>query len=214
MSILIVDDSREQQDLLSMILHKAGYGPLVTAGLATTAFQHLGLGNGSSSSCAVDVILMDLLMPDIDGLEACRRIREEEHLQHLPIIVITAKTAEEDLQAAYSAGATDYIRKPVIPGELIARVATALSIKQEMDARKLMEQELRQRNQELQRALDENKTLQGLIRICVKCKRIRTDSGYWQRIEEYIQRHSEVKLDEGVCQTCLEQAHPAVFKKG
>ena len=100
------------------------------------------MGKRGKLTSGIDLVLMDLEMPELDGLEACRQIRTEEQLQGLPIIVITAHTGAEDIQSAYTAGATDYIRKPVIPAELIARAANALSLKQEIDARKIREQEL------------------------------------------------------------------------
>ena len=130
MSILIVDDFEEQREMLALTLRAAGYRSLLFAGSAIEALKSLGVGSHSPPSARIDVVLMDLLMPDMDGLEACRRIRSEERLEHLPVIVVTAKTDASDLTAAYTAGATDYIRKPVIPAELVARVSMAMSLKE------------------------------------------------------------------------------------
>jgi phosphoserine phosphatase RsbU/P len=142
MSILIIDDFDEERDFLRAILEKAGYGPVVTAASGQEGLELMGLAGRRATRCDADVVLMDILMPDMDGLETCRRIRAVEHLQHLPIIMITAKTEAADLQAAYTAGATDFLRKPVMPVELVARVSTSLSLKQELDARHAREQEL------------------------------------------------------------------------
>jgi CheY-like chemotaxis protein len=109
------------------------------------------------------VILMDLMMSNIDGLEASRQIRSFERTEHTPIIVVTAKTDAADLRAAYTAGATDFLRKPIVPVELVARVSTAMSLKQELDARILREQELLTKTEELERANRELKSLRGLI---------------------------------------------------
>ena len=147
-------------------------------------------------------------MPELDGLEACRQIRTEEQLQGLPIIVITAHTGAEDIQAAYTAGATDYIRKPVIPAELIARAANALSLKQEVDARKIREQELTERTKELDHAFAQITALHGTIHICAKCKRVKADGPYWQRIEDYLRRQARSKVTEAVCDSCMHQAYP------
>ena len=76
----------------------------------------------------------------------------------------------------------DYIRKPVNPAELVARVSSALTLKEERTTRKAREQELLMRTQELERALREVKVLRGLIPICAKCKRVRTDPAKWQRL--------------------------------
>ena len=147
-------------------------------------------------------------MPGMNGLEACEKIRMEEQLQGLPIIIITAHTAEKDIQAAYTAGATDYIRKPVIPVELLARAATALSLKQEIDARKLREQELLERTKELDHAFEQMTTLHGTLHICAKCKRVKTDGSYWQRIEDYLRRLARFTVKEAVCESCMHQAYP------
>lgn len=212
MAILVVDDSRDEQDLLSTRLRAAGYGSLMVADSAEAAFGILGQGKAGQGAGAVDLILMDIMLPGVDGLEACRQIAATEGLQDIPIIVITAKTDEKDLLAAFAAGAMDYIRKPVNPVELVARVSSALALTEERTARKAREQELLMRTQELERALREVKVLRGLIPICAKCKRVRTDTGDWQQLEVYIQDHSETEFSHGVCQVCMKVVYPNVFK--
>jgi DNA-binding response OmpR family regulator len=211
-AILIVDDSRDEQELLSTRLREAGYEALMVADSAEAALGILGQGNPGQRTGEIDLILMDIMLPGVDGLEACRRITTIESLQDIPIIVITAKTDEQDLLAAFAAGAMDYIRKPVNPAELAARVSSALTLRTERNTRKAREQELLLRTQELERALREVKVLRGLIPICAKCKRIRTDTGDWQQLEEYIQNHSEVEFSHGFCQVCMKEIYPQVFK--
>ena len=211
-AILVVDDSRDEQDLLSTRLRAAGYGSLMVADSAEAAFGILGQGKAGQGAGAVDLILMDIMLPGVDGLEACRQIAATEGLQDIPIIVITAKTDEKDLLAAFAAGAMDYIRKPVNPVELVARVSSALALTEERIVRKAREQELLMRTQELERALREVKVLRGLIPICAKCKRVRTDTGDWQQLEVYIQDHSETEFSHGVCQVCMKVVYPNVFK--
>jgi sigma-B regulation protein RsbU (phosphoserine phosphatase) len=212
MAILIVDDSRDEQDLLSTRLRAAGYESLLVADSAEVALGILGQGNPGQRTGEVDLILMDILLPGVDGLEACRRITATEQLQDIPIIVITVKTEEKDLRAAFAAGAMDYIRKPVNPAELVARVSSALALKAERTTRKAREQELLLRTQELEQALRDVKVLRRLIPICANCKRVRTDAGDWQQLEEYIQGHSEVEFSHGICQVCMREVYPDVFK--
>jgi sigma-B regulation protein RsbU (phosphoserine phosphatase) len=212
MAIFIVDDSRDEQDLLSTRLRAAGYESLMVADSAEAAWGILGQGNPGQRTEEVDLILMDILMPGVDGLEACRRITATEQLQDIPIIVITVKTEEKDLLAAFAAGAMDYIRKPVNPAELVARVSSALALKAERTTRKAREQELLLRTQELERALRDVKVLRRLIPICANCKRVRTDAGDWQQLEEYIQGHSEIEFSHGICQVCMREVYPDVFK--
>jgi len=205
MAILIVDDSRDEQELLSTRLRAAGYGSVMVADSAEAALEILGRDNAGQRTKAVDLILMDIMLPGVDGLEACRRITATEQLQDIPIIVITVKTEEKDLLAAFAAGAMDYIRKPVNPAELVARVSSALTLRAERNTRKAREQELLLRAQELERALREVKVLRGFIPICANCKRVRTDTGDWQRLEEYIQDHSEAEFSHGICQVCTKE---------
>ncbi|MBX3335373.1 MAG: response regulator [Nitrospira sp.] len=211
MAILIVDDSPDQHLLLRSILTKAGYHQIVTADSAKAAFGLLNL-DGGPSSVDVDLILMDVLMPDLDGVAACRHIKQQVHLQDIPIIMVTAKNDLDNLKDAFSAGAMDYINKPVKSVELLARVTSALTLKTEMDRRKQREAELRRINEDLQQALREVKVLRGLIPICASCKKIRNDGGFWQQIEEYIGEHSEAEFSHGLCQPCLKKLYPGVYQ--
>jgi phosphoserine phosphatase RsbU/P len=211
-AILIVEDSRDEQALLSTRLRTAGYETLMFADSAEAAYGILDQVNAGQTAEAVDLILMDIMLPGVDGLKACRQITTTERFRDIPIIVITAKTAEKDLLAAFAAGAMDYIRKPVNPVELVARVSSALTLREERTARKAREHELLLRTQALEQAIREVKVLRGLIPICAKCKRIRTDTGDWQQLEEYIQNHSEVEFSHGFCQVCMKELYPAAFK--
>lgn len=211
MAILIVDDSPDQQTLLRSILGKAGHRELLSAESAAAAYTALNVA-GEDLPAPVDLILMDVLMPDQDGVEACRKIKSREHLRDIPIIMVTAKSDASNLQAAFSAGAGDYITKPVNSVELLARVTSALTLKKEMDIRKARELELRRSNDELQKALREVKVLRGLIPICASCKKIRNDGGFWQQLEEYLGEHSEAEFSHGLCQPCIKKLYPGVYQ--
>ena len=178
---------------------------------AKTAFPMLGM-DGQETPPHIDLILMDVLMPELDGVEACRQIKSRPHLCDIPIIMVTAKSDHSNLQAAFAAGAIDYITKPVNSIELLARASSALALKKEMDCRKAREEELRRSNEELQKALRDVKVLRGLIPICASCKKIRNDGGFWQQLEEYIGEHSEAEFSHGICQPCVKKLYPGVYQ--
>jgi DNA-binding response OmpR family regulator len=206
--IFIVDDSRDEQELISTRLRAAGYGALMVAESAEVALGMLDQDRAGPNKGTVDLILMDIMLPGIDGLQACRRITATEWLQDIPIIVMTVKTDEQALLTAFAAGAMDYIRKPVSPAELVARVSSALTLREERHMRKAREQELLLRTQDLEQTLREVKVLRGFIPICAQCKRVRTDTGAWQRLEEYIREHSEAEFSHGICQVCVKEVYP------
>lgn len=154
MSILIVDDSEDLRLLIEKYLKSAKYGDILLAKSAEDAFRYL---EGDASK--IDIILMDIIMPEIDGIEATKRIKEKDYLQDIPIIIITADSNVNTLQNAFNAGAVDYITKPIKKIELIARVNFVLKLKYEMDARKEREIKLVELTSQLE---EKNKILEKL----------------------------------------------------
>ncbi len=201
MSILVVDDTLEVREMLSVLLESAGYQDILFAESAAAAFERLGMGGSGMAPVDVDAVLMDINMPGLDGVEACRRIKAVERFCDTPIIMVTAMSEAGFLEAAFAAGATDYLTKPIKRVELLARMRSALRLKREMDRRKAREQELEQ-------ALLEVKGLRGLLPICGQCKKIRDDQGRWQTVESYIKAHSEADFSHGVCPECLNKRYP------
>ncbi len=205
MTILIVDDAEDIRLLLSSMLKSSGHDDLIMAESAKEAFTILGINSEKSASMPlikVDLVLMDILMQGKDGISACKRIKSIDGYKDLPVIMVTAKSEVESLDAAFEAGAIDYITKPVNKIELLARVRSALNLKHEMDIRKTREKELSTRNEELEKALKEINTLRGLIPICAHCKKIRNTEGAWQQVEVYVSEHSEAKFSHGICESC------------
>ena len=114
-TILVVDDERMMRESVSSFLSDKGY-QVLTADTGQTALRLLG-------EQSVSLVVLDLMLPDLSGEEICTRIREKSSL---PIIMLTAKTMEEDLLNGLSIGADDYMTKPFSLKELAARVETVL----------------------------------------------------------------------------------------
>jgi DNA-binding response OmpR family regulator len=210
-TVLIVDDSVDAQRLLRSLLRASGIQDVRTAGSFRDALACLNIDDASTPWVPVDLILLDIDMPEVDGIEACRRLKAHEAFRELPVIMVTANGEPQALASAFAAGAMDYMTKPFQPIELIARVRSALSLKRAVDARKTNERALTLKNQELERALREIQTLRGLIKICSYCKRVQNDQGVWQRIELYIREHSEAEFSHGICRECSTARYPGLL---
>lgn len=213
MNIVVVDDSPDSVALIVSILKSAGHTDVATAGSAREAFDLLEAPKSGPPTVTADLILLDIQMPDMLGIDVCRWVKTMEHLVDVPIIMVTASTETESLVEAFDAGAVDYITKPVKKTELLARVRSALNLKHQMDARKAREAELASSNQALRDALQEIRTLRGLIPICASCKKIRGDEGLWEQLEVYLRDNTEAEFSHGLCPDCLEKLYPNVRTK-
>ncbi len=160
MSILIVDDSQDIRLQLTTLLREAGHAQVLTASSAGEAFKVLDIDH-PHDVVQVDLILMDITMPELDGIDACRRIKAEPRLQDIPIIMVTGHEETSYLNEAYGAGAIDYITKPVRKDQLLVRVNSGLALKREIDARKLAYHRLEEQNWELEAALSERNRLEA-----------------------------------------------------
>ena len=142
MRILVVDDVEDSRDLTEAALLSAGYTDIVTAASGWETLKILDVGRTNDERPPFDVVLLDIVMPEMDGIEACARIRNDPRYADLPIIMVTALDDMDSLANAFVAGANDYITKPINRVELVARVRAALRLKQELDRRQAREREL------------------------------------------------------------------------
>jgi phosphoserine phosphatase RsbU/P len=142
MRILIIDDSEDSRDITEGTLLSAGYDDVVTAASGWEALKVLDIGRNSDEPPGVDIVLLDVVMPEMDGVETCSRIRNDPRCADLPVIMVTSCDDMDTLGKAFLAGATDYVTKPINRMELVARVRAALRLKAELDRRQAREREL------------------------------------------------------------------------
>jgi diguanylate cyclase (GGDEF)-like protein len=152
--ILIIDDSFDSRTLIGHILRQEGYFNIMEADSAQKAFDIIGLGHSSDGDDIqpfLDIILLDIVMPEMDGIETCIKLKASPQTADVPIIMVTADTQDASLQHAFDRGAVDYVTKPINRVELCARVKSALLLKEEMDRRMELAKELARTNKILQR---------------------------------------------------------------
>ena len=178
MRILIADDDRLSTMMLGRTLGKWGF---------EVAVAHDGLEAWAEvvGAAPPSIAIVDWMMPGLDGIEFCRRVRATALPSAPYLILLTARTGTADVIAGLEAGADDYVTKPFDPGELRARIHVG------------------ERTLGLMASI---KRLTGLLPICSYCKRIRSDTDYWEQVESYISDHTDVRFSHGICPACLKTA--------
>lgn len=143
MRIMVVDDAEDSREIIEAALLSGGYRDVLPATSGFDALKLLDVGSRDEQSLAkADVVLLDIMMPEIDGIETCARIRADARYTDTPIIMVTSLDDMDSLANAFVAGANDYINKPINRVELIARVRAALKLKGELERRLAREREL------------------------------------------------------------------------
>lgn len=179
-SILIVDDNPQNLQVLGSHLSVADYElSFAMSGKEALTF----LENADNHP---DCILLDIMMPEMSGYEVCTEIRKDKRLEWVPIIFLTAKNDTDDIVKGFDVGGTDYVTKPFHAQELLARIKTHIALKQ---------------------AREEIFQLRGIIPLCSNCGKIRDDEGYYQQLEEYLERTAGVSFSHGICPNCAKEIY-------
>jgi DNA-binding response OmpR family regulator len=197
--ILIIDDDPDVCFATSRIVKKAGY-EVYEAFSGTECLQSVKVNKP-------DLVLLDVVLPDADGNDICRKIKDDPELIGTFIVMISAlKTSSFEQAQGLDIGADGYIARPISNRELKARIDAMVRIMR-------AERERDQVIAELRQALTEIKRLSGLLPICMFCKKIRDDKGYWNRLEDYIQERSEADFSHSICDECIEKHYPEEVDK-
>ena len=196
MRILIAEDDLTSRIMLAAVLQKIGHDvrEAVDGAEAWAALQQPD---------APRLAILDWMMPTMSGLDVVRRVRTLPTDRPPYLIMLTTKGAKADLIEGLDAGANDYLSKPFDAGELRARVEVGRRMVEAQHALATKADELRQ-------ALDDVKTLRGIVPICSRCKQIRDDQGYWNQVDVYVRNHTEAQFSHGLCPACIKRLYPDV----
>jgi sigma-B regulation protein RsbU (phosphoserine phosphatase) len=177
MKTLIAEDDRELRETLSFLLRFEGHD-VVEAANGLEAWHEF-------ERSRFTLVLSDWMMPQLDGLELCRRIRETERPYYPYVILLTALKGKDHFLQAMRAGIDDFISKPFDVDELRAKLHVA------------------ERIVTLQ---DRVQRLEGILPTCMYCKKIRDENQIWVSIEQYITKRSDAEFSHGICPDCFTKA--------
>ena len=187
--ILIVDDDQTTRYMLQTILQDAGY-----------ICKSVENGTkGIEAATIVDapkIIIMDWMMPDIDGIEAIKLIKKKQarKQEYSYIIMLTSRSDVRDLVYALDNGADDFVNKPFNSQELLARIKVGFKFFE-------LKKKITDNIKELQEHHSEIYKLQDLLPVCCKCHKIKNPDGYWEKFEKYLQLHG-ITFSHGLCNEC------------
>jgi DNA-binding response OmpR family regulator len=201
-TILVVDDHPANLAVLFKALEEADYRVLVNTD-GHTALK-------VAREVQPELILLDIMMPEIDGIKTCRELKAEEETADIPVIFLTALTDTVDKVKGFAVGGVDYLTKPVDILEVLARVQTHITLRQlqqelQVANRKLEQQnaELEAGNQKLQEALNTIKTISGIVPLCAWCHNRIREGEQWVELTTYLHTHTEAQITHGLCPDCL-----------
>jgi len=192
MRILVAEDDAVTRRIVESTLSRLGWD-VITASVGAAAWRILETLEGKN---APELVVLDWMMPGLDGIQLCRKLRTTPGFELVYIVLLTSRAETEDLAMGLAAGANDYITKPFAPAELEARVRVGERMVR-------LQKSLASRISDLEDALSHVKRLQGLLPICSYCKKVRNETNYWQQVDSYLSSHTDVELTHGVCPDCL-----------
>ena len=195
--VLVADDNPDILLMSAALLKTAGYTVLE----ASTGRECLDAARVDHP----DIVLLDVVLPDMTGVQVCREIKSDKNLEDIFVILASGTRISSENQAeCLDIGAEGFINRPISDKELLARVRAGERIKRAEDALRGREKDQQTLISQLKEALAEIKTLKGCLPICASCKKIRDDEGYWNQLEAYISKHTDAIFNHGLCPECAE----------
>jgi DNA-binding response OmpR family regulator len=203
--VLVTYDTPEILFMSATLLRRAGY-EVLEASTGKECIESVHLYHP-------DLVILDVMLPDMSGIEVCKQIKNDKDLKDIFVILASGiQISSEDQAEGLDVGADGYIVRPIPNKEFLARVQAGERIKRAEDALREKEKQQQKLISQLENALSEIKTLKGCIPICASCKKIRDDEGYWNQLEAYISKHTDAIFSHGLCPECAEN-YRAEMKK-
>jgi CheY-like chemotaxis protein len=202
--ILVVEDERLVRESIVIFLESMNYHVVGKAGNGAEGIK-------KAQKLNPDLIFMDIKMPQMDGIEAARQLQA---MSAIPVILLTAYESEDLIRQASEAGVISYLMKPPTPQEIRRGVTIAMARHHDLMQVTQLNKDLQERTEDLEKALAEIKALRGILPICAHCKNIRNDEGYWEKVESYIEKHSDVLFTHGFCPDCQKKFYGEYLEKG
>jgi response regulator RpfG family c-di-GMP phosphodiesterase len=194
--ILIVDDEPLNVRVLEMTLQDH-----YAVSVAYNGHVALSLAQAEKP----DLVLLDVMMPGMNGFEVCETMKADPELTDIPVIFVTALEKSLDESRGLSLGAIDYITKPISPDLVLLRVKNHLELKLQRDQLCRQRDLLALQKEELEESLRRIRRLEGILSICMYCKKIRSEDKNWQQLEQYVTEHSDARFSHGICPDCYKE---------
>lgn len=164
--VLVVDNNPGNMKSLGHLLFKNGYDPAI----ARNSLQALYFIERNQP----DLILLDIVIPGMNGYDICRKIKTDTSTRHIPVIFLTARRKPSDKIKGFDAGCIDYVTRPFHTQELLARIKAHIEMKISRD----------------------------FIPICSHCKMVRDKQGYWDQLDAYLETHTDILFTHSLCPGC------------
>ena len=187
--VLVAEDHYVSRHLLERNLMNWGF-TVVTAEDGEQALSIL------ESDDAPSLAILDWMMPKMDGVEVCTRVREHANRPYIYLVLLTAKSQKDEIAAGLQAGVDDYVIKPFDPDELRARLTVGQRVVE-------LERTLAHKVEALETALADVRKLKSLLPICMYCKSVRDDQDYWHAIDAYIHQETGTDFSHSICPACM-----------
>jgi phosphoserine phosphatase RsbU/P len=198
MKVLIAEDDPILRRMLHATISEWGHEVIVVSD-GDEAWQALRSPEGPR------LAVLDWMMPGMDGIEVCKRVREQPTSEPPYIILLSGRDSTADIVAGLQNGANDYVIKSFNREELYARLQVGCRVVE-------LQHTLVNRVRQLEEAFTQIKELRTLLPICCSCKKIRDDHDDWHQLEDYMLDHSEIRFSHDLCPVCLQHGINALHE--